>query len=78
MTEGLSLGVELDDVFHRFRIFLPVERLQVMTGHDVDLPLPRNVGEQDYLFRVSGFQQGFHGLDMMEWLGFVVLANLIK
>ena len=78
MSQSLSFGVELDDVLHRFWIFLPVERLQVMTCHDVDLLLSRDVGEQDYLLSVPGFQQGFHGLDVMgrKTFLFIILTKL--
>ena len=59
---GPALGVEADDVLHDLRLPPPVQSLEVVGRHHVDVFLPRYAGKEDDLFRVTGLQQGFHGL----------------
>ena len=51
-VERSPLRVEQNDVLHDGRIRAPVQRLQIVGGHDVDVALPRYAGEEHNLFGV--------------------------
>ena len=38
--QSSTFGVETDNVLHYFRVLPPVQRLKVVSGHDVDVFLP--------------------------------------
>ena len=66
----LGLVVEGDDVLHDLWVVPPVQGgLEVVPGQDVDLFLPRHVGEKDDLVGVAGLEEGLHGLELVARLG---------
>lgn len=60
--ERTPFGIEANDILHDLWVLAPVQRLQVVCCHHVDLFLAWHTREEHNLFRVSRLQQSLHCL----------------
>ena len=60
--ESVCLRVAVHNMLHNVRIVLPVDRLQIVARHYVDVPVACRIREKHYLLAVARFEQRFHCL----------------
>lgn len=58
----LSFSVESNDCLQDLWIFAPVQRLEVVGGHDEELLLTTDAGEEDDFLCVARLEERPHGL----------------
>mmetsp|Transcript_20369 Transcript_20369/g.24457 ORF Transcript_20369/g.24457 Transcript_20369/m.24457 type:complete len:252 (-) Transcript_20369:2917-3672(-) len=74
----MSLCIELDDCLHDFRIIVPVQRLQIVGCHDVNLFLAAHTSKENNLLGIPRLKQHLHSLHLVSGLCIFLTSQMIR